>query len=123
MKITMYELIGLVKDGKAPEKINYNNEIFEYNNKYQDYDSIGSDKVLFYYLFTHDRITGFIHTTVEIIEEDKKIEKCKNYENFLGIDDYIEHLKKKIDEIIDEINNLKKENNYIPEVRKKVEVE
>lgn len=42
-----------------------------------------------------------------IIEEPKKIEKCENYEDFLGIDDYIEHLKNKIDELIDEINNLK----------------
>lgn len=41
------------------------------------------------------------------IEETKKIEKCKNYEDFLEIDDYIEHLKNKINELIDEINNLK----------------
>ena len=40
-------------------------------------------------------------------KEDKTIEKCKNYEDFLGIDDYIEHLKNKIDELIDEINKLK----------------
>ena len=44
---------------------------------------------------------------VEIIGEPNKIEKCKNYEDFLAIDDYIEHLKNKIDELIDEINNLK----------------
>lgn len=43
----------------------------------------------------------------KIIEEDKKIENCKGYEDFLAIDDYIEYLKTKIDELIDEINNLK----------------
>ena len=32
MKITIYELLGLVKDGKAPEKIKYNDKIFDYNN-------------------------------------------------------------------------------------------
>ena len=29
-KITMYELIGLVKEGKAPKKIEYNGNIWEY---------------------------------------------------------------------------------------------
>ena len=27
MKITMYELLGLVKDGKAPKKISYNDAV------------------------------------------------------------------------------------------------
>lgn len=95
---------------EVPSKIKYNNEIFEYNNDYQDYESVeAQDKFLFEYLFSNFRMKTFMYITVEIIEEPKKIEKCKNYENFLGIDDYIEHLKKKIDEIIDEINNLKKE--------------
>mgnify|MGYP004693758351 CR=1 FL=1 len=48
-----------------------------------------------------------LNDEVEIIEEPKQIEKCKNYEDFLEIDDYIEHLKNKINELIDEINNLK----------------
>lgn len=30
MKITIYELLGLVKDGKAPKKIAYNSVILEY---------------------------------------------------------------------------------------------
>ena len=30
-----------------------------------------------------------------------------SYEDFLEIDDYIEYLKNKINELIDEINNLK----------------
>ena len=33
MKITMYELLGLVKDGKAPKKIKFRNEIYEYENQ------------------------------------------------------------------------------------------
>ena len=37
----------------------------------------------------------------EIIEEDKKIEKCKNYNQFDDIDDYADYLRTKIDEIID----------------------
>lgn len=109
--MTINNLItNISKALEVPSKIKYNNEIFEYNNDYQDYESVeAQDKFLFEYLFSNFRMKTFMYTTVEIIEEPKKIEKCKNYENFLGIDDYIEHLKKKIDEIIDEINNLKKE--------------
>lgn len=105
-----YLIANISNELEVPSKIKYNNEIFEYNNDYQDYESVeAQDKFLFEYLFSNFRMRDFMYTTVEIIEEPKKIEKCKNYEKFLGIDDYIEHLKKKIDEIIDEINNLKKE--------------
>lgn len=45
----------------------------------------------------------------EIIEEDKEIVEAKCYENFKSIDDYIEHLKYKINELIREVNKLKKE--------------
>lgn len=33
MKITIYELLGLVKDGKAPKKIKYKNNIFYFDKK------------------------------------------------------------------------------------------
>ena len=104
MKITMYELLGLVKDGKAPKKIKYNDIELEYDKDTKDYYPY-YDKYLFEYKFAD--CVDFLEDEVEIIEEDKTIEKCKNYEDFLGIDDYIEHLKHKIDELIDEINNLK----------------
>jgi hypothetical protein len=45
----------------------------------------------------------------EILDEPNKIEKCKGYENFLSIDDYIEHLKSQIDLLIDKVNSLDKE--------------
>ena len=31
MKITLYELLGLIKDGKAPKKIKYDGTIYEYS--------------------------------------------------------------------------------------------
>ena len=37
MKITMYELLGLVKDGKAPKKIKYNDIELEYDKDTKDY--------------------------------------------------------------------------------------
>ena len=44
-------------------------------------------------------------------EEITSLAKCENYEDFLATDDYIEHLKNKINELIDEINNLKEKSN------------
>lgn len=110
MKITIYELLGLVKDGKAPKKILLNGIAFEYQGDdylYKDEDK--KEHWLFSTSYTDKYIwlENFLKAEVEIIEEDKKIEKCKHYEDFLEIDDYIEHLKNKIDELIDEINNLK----------------
>lgn len=110
MKITIYELLGLIKEGKAPKKILLNGIVFEYQGDdylYKDEDkkehwlfSVGyADKYMW--------LENFLKAEVEIIEEPKKIEKCKNYEDFLEIDEYIEHLKNKINELIDEINNLK----------------
>ena len=115
MKITMYELLGLVKDGKAPKKIRYNNEVWELNDD-NEYENNNHDKSLLeklvYELYTLD----FINDKAEIIEEPKKIEK----EDLFKLDESMSKaslvawqkanngiLKKKIDELIDEINNLK----------------
>lgn len=109
MKITIYELLGLVKDGKAPKKIKYRNKIWEQTltlngRGYQYYSVLYEDwKTLQNQVYLEE----CLNDEVEIIEEPKKIEKCKNYEDFLEIDDYIEHLKNKINELIDEINKLK----------------
>lgn len=103
MKITIYDLLGLVKDGKAPEKIKYEYSIYELTPERNDYYCKNEMR-----WFTNEiNCLGVLNDYVEIIEESKKIEKCESYEKFLGIDDYIEYLKNKLDELIDEINNLK----------------
>lgn len=102
---------------KVPSKIKYNNEIFEYNNDYQDYESVeAQDKFLFEYLFSNFRMRTFMYTTVEIIEEDEKIEKIplpsfERFKNMSAEERYVITAKEYdlLDEIIDEINNLKKE--------------
>ena len=154
MKITMYELLGLVKDGKAPKKIKFRNEIYEYINNIEDsiIDYVGIEKETSerFYLSSHignNYISDIFTDEVEIIEEEpnpitkesiealgyacgeirkcfengwnksiknkplieepKKIKKCKKYDDFLEINEFVEHLKNKINELIDEINNLK----------------
>lgn len=114
MKITIYELLGLVKDGKAPKKIRYNNEVWELDDD-NEYENNNYDKSLLeklaYELYTLD----FINDKVEIIEEPKKIKKLDlNYKDIIyGTDfkeqilSYCDNLQYKINELIDEINNLK----------------
>ena len=104
MKITFYELLGLVKDGKAPKKIKYNNIELEYSEECEDYYSYYGEG-----LFEHkfENCKNFLNDDVKIIEETKKIEHCLKRDRFLRDEDEIEHLRTKIDELIDEINNLK----------------
>ena len=113
--MTINNLItNISKALEVPSKIKYNNEIFEYNNDYQDYESIETqDKFLFEYLFSNIRMKTFMYTTVEIIEEDKKMDfeeieelACNEYDfKTRTINSLIKNQRK----LIDEINNLKKE--------------
>lgn len=111
MKITIYELLRLVKDGKAPKKIRYDGTIYEY-----------SENDDFYYweglsLYREFATNGnCLDNEVEIIEEDKMIEKITVREKTLGFPNgewTARNMDKafaiKINELIDEINDLKKE--------------
>lgn len=109
MKIKIIELVAKwLNAEEMPKKIKYDGSIFNYSELEEDYMSNEGgngllDLVCMFSTFTED---------IEIIEEPKKIEKlehCKGYNWFLEIDDYIEHLRTKIDELIDEINKLKED--------------
>lgn len=114
MKITIYELLGLVKDGKAPTKIKYKNNIFYFDKHCYIYENkIDTGIAMWDFSCLNDE--------VEIIEEDKKIEKLntsiinanrydydKNKEMTISnITADILSISKAINELIDEINNLK----------------
>lgn len=120
MKITMYELLGLVKDGKAPKKIKYKAVILEYDEELTDYYYY-HNRNLFGYVFT--ACNDFLNDEVEIIEEPKKIEKIKQLNNVANCKELTEledkqqinnHiLKDKINKLIDEINKLKENEHEI----------
>ena len=118
MKITIYELIGLVKDGKAPKKIKFNYSIYEYkwSNAYQEKCYVNGNN---YRLWENLNLNSNLNDEVEIIVEPKKIKNIKsNGDEFNSdyidtwisknkTDAYCEFLMNKINELIDEINNLK----------------
>lgn len=113
MKITIYELLGSVKDGKAPKKIKYKNNIYEYDGETQNYCS--PINMIWDFLIKED-IVALLDDEVEIIEEPKKIEKI-DLDGYYDDNSYCECksewcssedvLVVKINELIDEINNLK----------------
>ena len=112
MKITFYELLRLVKDGKAPKKIIYNNIELEYDKKCEDYYSYYGQGLLEY---KFGNCKNFLNDEVSIIEETKKIEKIARCDSikmtYCGElhkpTENEEILRIKINELIDEINNLK----------------
>lgn len=67
MKITIYELLGLVKDGKAPKKIKYKYKKYNF-----DDDGIYTKKIIADLLFECDYN---LNDEVEIIEEENKFTK------------------------------------------------
>lgn len=73
MKITIYELLGMVKNGIAPNKIKYINSIWKYDENTKDY--IHDDIWLIYSMNS----IGLTEREVEIIEtkENKIPEKLE----------------------------------------------
>ena len=73
MIISIYELLGLVKDDKAPKKIKYNDKIFDYNNT--DYRFWDEEYECYGYLTSYigNNSLNILNDEIEILEEQKKI--------------------------------------------------
>lgn len=110
-EITIYELLGLIKDDKAPKKIKYEYLVYELTFERNDYYC----KQEMRWFTSEINSLGVLNNKVEILEEDKDIEllnldtdKLKGKEVIRAID-YL--LEGKINELIKEVNKLRKENN------------
>jgi hypothetical protein len=94
MKITMYELLGMVKDGKELPKLE--NEV-EKDFAYYVYDKWGDTCNL-------KDLKKILNDEVEILEEEKKIPeklgKIDDNDGYIDQNDVIK-IGKKVDEIID----------------------
>lgn len=80
MKITIYELLGLVKEGKAPKKIKYNDYIYTAKGNaiegFVDYCSEEDE-----WCFNHYVRYENLNDEIEILEEEKKIpEKLEEFD-------------------------------------------
>lgn len=118
MKITIYELLGMIKDGKAPKKIKIDNSILflckidGIRYRFEKCGFLNWD----YYIET-DRLDNI----VEILDEDFKLKEKKIPEKLIptslkGIDD----LNEKIDVAhIDTISAIEKINEIIDYLKSK----
>lgn len=118
MKITIYELLGLIKDGKAPKTIIYRDKTWEYTTtvKGTGYQYYSPDYQEWKTLQSQVYLEECLNDEVEIIEEPKKIKKL-DLDGYYDDNSYCECksewcasedvLVVKINELIDEINNLK----------------
>lgn len=121
MKITMYELYGKIYNENPPKHIKVYGEDW-YWNDYDGYvtkESLKTTPDAQIYLMDRYRTFMNLDNKVKIIEEPKKLEKIKSngdefYSDYVDAwisksktDAYCEFLMNKINESIDEINNLK----------------
>lgn len=115
MKITLYELLGLIKDNKAPKKIRCFGHDYEFSISDEGIDYIEIDKEAGERYLTdvigENYLSSIFSTTVEIIEEEKEIEELdlgearSNGEYIISIND--KKIQDKINELVREINKLK----------------
>ncbi len=108
MKIKIIDLFNkIANDEEVPKKIKYFGEIYEYSEDMKFYYQNGFS--MYRDFFTEGNC---LNDEVEIIEEEKEIEKIgKIYDGFTDsyYDTCLETTIKKVDEIIDVVNKLKKE--------------
>lgn len=102
MKITIYELLGMIKDGKAPDKIKFHNIIYELKDKFEDscrYVAIYGEREGTI-LGTDFILTKCLDDEIEILEEEKKIPEKITPESMIKSNQSIN------DDIIDKINEI-----------------
>ena len=65
--ISIYELLGLIKSGKAPKLIKYDNYIWEYKKRFDDY--FNNDEYLIAEGFYGcDNVKRYLNRKVEILD-------------------------------------------------------
>ena len=108
MKIKIIDLFNKIANNeKVPKKIRYFGQIYEYSEEMKFYYQNGFS--MYRDFFTEGNC---LNDEVEIIEEEKEMEKIgKIYDGFTDsyYDTCLEKTIKKVDELVDEINKLKKE--------------
>ena len=105
-EITIYELLGLIKDDKAPKKIKYEYLVYELTFERNDYYC----KQEMRWFTSEINSLGVLNNKVEILEEDKD-ENIKPLETFNDVSFYswiyVDENRRKINELIKEVNKLR----------------
>ena len=99
-KITMYELLGLVKDGQAPKRIKYQDKVYYYYSNLVDlhkYKTMPTENRRSLSLILDNEYLN-LNDEVEILDNEDEKQNANNdrFKDFINI-------------LIDEVNKLKKE--------------
>ena len=95
--ISYYDLLGMIKEGNIPKKVKHKNRVYKWTENSYYYNDDNFDALLAMF---DDK--DMFENNIEIIEEYKYIEKIE-------IDTGYKILELKINELIDEINKIRKE--------------
>ena len=124
MKIKIIDLFNKIANNeKVPKKIKLlcDDEIFIYEKEKDDYIGENDDGLFNECILDTISLEIYLNDEVEIIEEPKKIEKIKSngdefYSDYIDTwisknktDTYCEFLMNKINELIDAVNELKRD--------------
>lgn len=115
--ITIYELLGLVKDGKQPKHIKYRGEEWWWGyDTYTYFSCLEKTPDAQISMFTKYVINYCLDDEVEIIEDNDKLEKIKldeehcrlykNNEEWWAIKRHQLFIYKEINKIIDHVNKI-----------------
>lgn len=110
MKVSYYELLGMIKDKKNPEKVILKDIVYTWNGE----NYLGSDDEYIAQDISEiemiEKNIIIVSNPVEIIKEDKEIEEIplKYTENKIQSEIY-EYLRCVINEVIRKINKIEKE--------------
>ena len=95
-EITIYELLGLIKDGNAPKKIKFSHEIFVFTDgRYKQKDNISEDNSM---LGDYFRLDGMLNDIVKILDEEN--------DEFEDIEEINEEALYEDDKVMNTINQL-----------------
>lgn len=112
-KISIYKLIGLIKGGKGktPKTIEYGLYQWFFDENIKDYKN--KKGILLFENYLENALMHSLNDEIEIIEEEKEIEELDlgkvspNGEYIISIND--EKIQNKINELVRELNKIKKE--------------
>lgn len=109
MKIDIYTLLGMIKDNKPPKKIVYENCIYEYVDREEDYwdkNNIG--------LFDEYVISNILNDEVEILETTITYKQNENIkEKIIKLQSEIDILENQISKLHNEAHSLRDSNSYM----------
>lgn len=114
------DLLNKINNGEeVPEKVKFDNTIFKYDKKQQEYNNKkdnGYYETLLYRVMTTHFIDVLLRAEVEVIEENKEIKELNkiSYDEFKYTDckhrfDLINIEYDKINELVQAVNELRKE--------------